>query len=215
MSVKRNIQLVGTVERKSRQKAALRENILEAAGRIVAREGFANLTMRRLADAIDYSPASLYLHFGSRDDIAWELCFQGYRQLLDSLLPCAGIVDPLARLQAIGEGYVRFGMENVETYRLIFMEDPRYTTSVITRRDVNSDVPGAKTFSMVVGAFAQLKNQDRIAKDLDSRLLAEAFWSAIHGIVSLKITCPQYPAHDAGQLARTQLKFFLAGLVNS
>ena len=206
---------MGTVERKSRQKAALREKILEAARRIVAREGFANLTMRRIADAIEYSPASLYLHFENRDEIAWELCFHGYRQLLDSLLPYATIEDPLERLQAIGEGYVRFGMENAETYRLIFMEDPRYTTSVITRRDVNSDLPGAKTFSMLVGAFEQLKGRDRIAKELDSRLLAEALWSAIHGIVSLKITCPQYPASDAGQLASTQLKFFLAGLVNS
>ncbi len=206
---------MGTVERKSRQKAELREKILDASKRIVTREGFANLTMRRIAEAIEYSPASLYLHFENRDEIAWELCFEGYHQLLESLLPFAAIEDPVERLQAIGAGYVRFGMEHAETYRLIFMEDPKYTTSVITRRDTNSDLPGAKTFSMLVGAFEQLKTQHRIARELDSTLLAETFWSGLHGVVSLKITCPQYPASDAESLVKTQLRFFLAGLVNS
>ena len=63
---------MGSAERKQRQKAQLREQILEAAREIVVKEGFRALSMRKLADAVEYAPATLYLHFQSRDEIARE-----------------------------------------------------------------------------------------------------------------------------------------------
>lgn len=117
---------MGIAERKSRQKQALRERILDAARRIVMREGFAALSMRKIADAIEYSPATLYLHFASRDEIAHALCAEGYAQLLETFVPLAGIVDPAERLRALGRAYVAFGVAHPETYRLIFMEDQSY-----------------------------------------------------------------------------------------
>ncbi|HEX3378408.1 MAG TPA: TetR/AcrR family transcriptional regulator [Paraburkholderia sp.] len=122
---------MGIAERKSRQKQALRERILDAARRIVVREGFAALSMRKIADAIEYSPATLYLHFASRDDIARALCTEGYAQLLATFVPLAQIADPAERLKALGRAYVAFGVEHPETYRLIFMEDPSYTGAAL------------------------------------------------------------------------------------
>ncbi|MGF6569441.1 transcriptional regulator, TetR family [Paraburkholderia fungorum] len=118
---------MGIAERKNRQKQALRERILDAARRIVMREGFAALSMRKIADAIEYSPATLYLHFASRDEIAHALCEEGFAQLLKTFEPLAAIVDPAERLKAFGRAYVAFGVAHPETYRLIFMEDPSYT----------------------------------------------------------------------------------------
>ncbi|WP_429324323.1 TetR/AcrR family transcriptional regulator [Paraburkholderia sp. GAS348] len=122
---------MGIVERKSRQKQALRERILDAARRIVMREGFASLSMRKIADAIEYSPATLYLHFASRDEIAQALCAEGYAQLLETFVPLAQIADPAERLRALGRAYVAFGVAHPETYRLIFMEDPSYTGAAL------------------------------------------------------------------------------------
>ncbi|MFL9868876.1 TetR/AcrR family transcriptional regulator [Paraburkholderia fungorum] len=123
---------MGIVERKNRQKQALRERILDAARRIVMREGFAALSMRKIADAIEYSPATLYLHFASRDEIARALCAEGYAQLLETFVPLAQIADPTARLKAVGRAYVAFGVAHPETYRLIFMEDPSYTGAALS-----------------------------------------------------------------------------------
>jgi AcrR family transcriptional regulator len=120
------MRVMGITERKTRQKQALRERILDAARRIVVREGFAALSMRKIADAIEYSPATLYLHFASRDEIARALCAEGYAQLLSSFEPLAHIADPAERLKALGRAYIAFGVEHPETYRLIFMEDPSY-----------------------------------------------------------------------------------------
>lgn len=122
---------MGIAERKNRQKQALRERILDAARRIVMREGFAALSMRKIADAIEYSPATLYLHFASRDEIARALCAEGYAQLLETFVPLAQIADPTARLKALGRAYVAFGVAHPETYRLIFMEDPSYTGAAL------------------------------------------------------------------------------------
>ncbi|CAE6874920.1 hypothetical protein R69927_03756 [Paraburkholderia domus] len=122
---------MGIVERKSRQKQALRERILDAARRIVMREGFAALSMRKIAEAIEYSPATLYLHFASRDEIAQALCAEGYAQLLETFVPLAQIADPTERLKALGRAYVAFGVAHPETYRLIFMEDPSYTGAAL------------------------------------------------------------------------------------
>jgi AcrR family transcriptional regulator len=118
--------VMGIAERKSRQKQALRERILDAARRIVMREGFTALSMRKIADAIEYSPATLYLHFASRDEIAHALCAEGYAQLLETFVPLADVIDPAERLKALGRAYVAFGVANPETYRLIFMEDQSY-----------------------------------------------------------------------------------------
>ncbi|WP_246217426.1 TetR/AcrR family transcriptional regulator [Paraburkholderia panacisoli] len=122
---------MGIVERKKRQKQALRERILDAARRIVVREGFAALSMRKIADAIEYSPATLYLHFASRDEIARALCAEGYAQLLATFVPLVGIADPAERLKALGRAYVAFGVAHPQTYRLIFMEDPSYTGAAL------------------------------------------------------------------------------------
>src|ERR1700684_1932545 len=123
--------VMGIVERKNRQKQALRERILDAARRIVMREGFASLSMRKIADAIEYSPATLSLHFASRDEIAQALCAEGYAQLLETFVPLAQIADPAERLRALGRAYVAFGVAHPQTYRLIFMEDPSYTGAAL------------------------------------------------------------------------------------
>jgi AcrR family transcriptional regulator len=132
--VNRKMRGMGITERKTRQKQALRERILDAARHIVVREGFAALSMRKIADAIEYSPATLYLHFESRDEIARALCAEGYAQLLSSFEPLAQIADPAERLRALGRAYVAFGVAHPETYRLIFMEDPSYMGAALGGR---------------------------------------------------------------------------------
>jgi AcrR family transcriptional regulator len=125
------MRAMGITERKTRQKQALRERILDAARRIVVREGFAALSMRKIADAIEYSPATLYLYFASRDEIARALCTEGYAQLLATFEPLAQIADPAERLKAMAHAYVGFGVAHPQTYRLIFMEDPTYLSAAL------------------------------------------------------------------------------------
>jgi AcrR family transcriptional regulator len=186
---------MGIPERKTREKEALRERILGAARRIVMRDGFGALSMRKIADAIEYSPATLYLHFASRDDIARALCEEGFAQLLASFAPAAQIADPRERLHALAHAYVAFGRDHPQTYRLIFMEDPAYTGAVLggARQDGDAGDAGDAAWRMLTDALDALKSTSRIAPDADSAVWADGLWATLHGIVALSLTCPVFP----------------------
>ncbi|CAG4891516.1 TetR/AcrR family transcriptional regulator [Paraburkholderia saeva] len=184
---------MGIAERKSRQKVALRERILDASRRIVMREGFAALSMRKIADAIEYSPATLYLHFASRDEIARALCAEGYAQLLASFEPLVQIADPVERLRALGHAYVAFGIAHPQTYRLIFMEDPSYTDAALAEAADASDEAGDTSFRLMVDSIDELRAAGRLPASAQGEVWAEALWATMHGVVALKLTCPVFP----------------------
>ncbi|MDY7230531.1 TetR/AcrR family transcriptional regulator [Hyalangium rubrum] len=202
---------MGSTERRQRQKEQLREQILEAARTIVVQEGFDALSMRKIADAVEYAPATLYLHFQSRDEIARELCVRGFRELWNFLAPAAPLADPLERLRVVAEGYVRFAMSHPETYRLIFMEDPKYTGTVLRG---GPDDPGEQSLLLMVRAFEELQEQGRLAKDAVPRRLSEVFWAGMHGVVSLKITCSDFLQTPAEEMTTTLTRALLDGLIS-
>jgi len=201
---------VGISARRDREKTELRGRILDAARDIVRREGFAALTIRKIADAIEYAPGTLYLYFENRDAIARELSFEGFRKLLDAFGAAATVADPLARLEAIGRAYVRFGMQNPETYRLIFMEDPQLTTAVF---QAAGDDPGQRAYRALVDPLEDLRKAGRLRPGADVQALCDTLWSLVHGIVSLKLTCPGFPLTPVEPLVDAALRTFLAGLV--
>jgi AcrR family transcriptional regulator len=204
---------MGSNERRARHKEALRERILEAARALIMRDGFASLTMRNIATAIEYSPAAIYLHFRDRDEIAKELSRQGYAQLYEALKPAAAIEDPRERLKEIGRAYVQFGMENPETYRLIFM-DYNYLAAVFGGEqqdpgaDQADDETGRGAFDLLMDNAAALP----LRAPGTPQQIAETLWAGVHGIVSLKLTCPAFPVSTAQQLARIMTQALVDGL---
>ncbi|MGF6444336.1 TetR/AcrR family transcriptional regulator [Paraburkholderia youngii] len=230
---------MGIAERKHRQKQALRERILDAARRIVVREGFDALSMRKIADAIEYSPATLYLHFASRDDIARALCEEGYAQLLATFVPLVQIADPAERLKALGRAYVAFGVQHPETYRLIFMEDPSYTGAALggaaagagkdggngddasanagtggstASRSNADDDPGDAALHIMIDALDELRAAGRLSASvasMESAVWAEALWASLHGIVALNLTCPVFPSAPLETLVGVTLDAWL------
>jgi AcrR family transcriptional regulator len=155
----------------------LRTQILDAARVIVVREGFDALSMRKIAAVVGYSPASLYLHFASRDAIAHALCAEGHAQLLESLHAHDDVAEPVERLKAMAHEYVTFGQTHREVYRLIFMQNPAYTDAAF--KDAAS--AGETVLSMLTRTLALVHNPPA---------RAETLWAALHGIVSLGVTAP-------------------------
>ncbi|EAU63842.1 conserved hypothetical protein [Stigmatella aurantiaca DW4/3-1] len=155
--------------------------------------------MRKLAEAIEYSPAAIYLHFKSRDAIARALCLQGFEEMLARLEPAAA--EPLAvrRLRALAEAYIGFGLEDPETYRLLFMTDPEFTTDIFR----GPEDAGGRAFQVLVQLVEALKDQGEVADTVPVVPLAEVLWGAFHGVVSLKLTCPVFPTSSVDQLVET------------
>ena len=205
---------MGISERKARQKADLKARILEAARAIVLADGFAGLTMRKIAQAIEYSPGTLYLHFAGRDDIARDLCIGGFRDLVAALTPVAAVAEPRARLEALADAYVRFGLERAETYRLVFMVDPTIVKAIYEGPDAGGpDDPGAQAYGLLAAGFFELKAAGRLAPRAEPTVLTDAFWASLHGIVSLKLTCPGFPATPVEILVPALVRSLLDGML--
>lgn len=186
---------MGITERRQREKEGLRSRILDAARELFAAHGYEAVTMRRIAEAIEYSPTALYVHFKDKDALIRELCLADFDDLAVGLRRIAKEPDPLERLRRIGMAYVEFAIERPNHYRLMFMT-PHPEGSHPTEEDkaVRAGNPEADAYALLVATI-----EEAIAKGLlrpemkDAHLVAQATWAGVHGVVSLHIAKKQDP----------------------
>jgi AcrR family transcriptional regulator len=194
-------------QRRSREKADLRAQILEAARRIVVKDGFGALSMRKLAEAVDYTAGTIYLYFKDRDDIAAQLAGIGLGELLARIQEKATHRDPARRILQLSRAYIEFALENPESYRLVFMENPQTANGMLEVEDG----PGRKALELLTQAIDELRGRKPGASG-DSYKLAEAIWAAIHGVASLKLISPNFPATSADDWGDTVTRTLIAGI---
>ncbi|MBV8637176.1 MAG: TetR/AcrR family transcriptional regulator [Candidatus Eremiobacteraeota bacterium] len=201
------------MERRARQREEVRSQIVDAARDIVVNEGYHALTMRRIAEAVEYSPAAIYQYFQNRDAIAVAVTSEGFVQLLHAFAPSRSLDNPRARLEAIARAYVDFGLTNPQTYRLMFMEDPEITRALLAQPDRND--PGTQAYLAIVEPIALLAQQGAIdaRDDASVRAIADTLWVTVHGIVSLKLTCPTFPETPVDVLIASAMRTFFEGIL--
>src|SRR5688500_2958677 len=112
---------MGITERKEKQKQEIRKMILDASMKLFAEQGFENVSIRKIADLIEYSPTTVYLYFKDKNEILFNLHEVGFRKMADYNADLWTIKNPLIRLHKMGENYIRFGVENPEYYDLMFI----------------------------------------------------------------------------------------------
>jgi AcrR family transcriptional regulator len=90
---------MGMRERRARQRKSLRQQILDAASELFVRDGFENVSMRRIADKIEYSPTTIYLYFHDKAELLDQVCQETFARLLEVLSKIMDQPgDPLERL---------------------------------------------------------------------------------------------------------------------
>src|SRR5262245_39054027 len=73
---------MGIKERHERDREAIKRAILDAARNLFVSEGYQNVSIRKIAERIEYSPAAIYGYFSSKDDIFFALAEEGFRLLM-------------------------------------------------------------------------------------------------------------------------------------
>src|SRR5918994_4964149 len=101
---------MGTIERRERERTETRDKILAAARELFAREGYEAVSMRRIAEAIEYSPTAIYVHFRDKQDLMFQICQQDFVALAGGIADLQQIADPVERIRTMGEAYVWFGV---------------------------------------------------------------------------------------------------------
>ena len=112
---------MGTTERRERERQELRDRILDAARALFAEQGYDAVTMRKIAEKIEYSPTAIYFHFKDKQTLLQELCDTDFGALASEFQKIAGNADPVDRLRLIGRAYVEFAIAYPNHYRLMFM----------------------------------------------------------------------------------------------
>jgi AcrR family transcriptional regulator len=175
---------MGIVERKEKQKQEIHKQILDASMKLFVEQGFVNVSIRKIADLIEYSPTTVYLYFKDKDEILFELHqigFQKFDAMNDDLV---SIRNPLLRLQKMGENYLNFGMDNPEYYDLMFVQcSPMVTLSGMECSDwKNGDAAMGRLRNTVIDCMEQ-----GFIAETDPGVLSLSIWSMVHGLVSLAI----------------------------
>jgi len=176
---------LGPRERREREREEIRTKILDAARELFASEGVESVTMRRIADRIEYSPTAIYFHFRDKDALLAELCDHDFREFAHQFTALAAIADPLERLRAVGHAYIDFGFRNRSHYRLMFMT-PRANASRDSQLAKGNPEEDAYAFvkSILVEAIAAKRLRAELT---DADLLTQVIWSGVHGVISLEI----------------------------
>jgi len=189
----------------------LREEIIDATERLLLEKGDQDaVSIRAVADAVGVTPPSIYLHFSDKNELIFAVCERHFARFDAELLAArAAHDDPIGSLLACGHAYVRFGLENPEHYRILFMTKPEQTPDSWTPEKMM----GSAAFEHLVEAVAEAIEAIDIQPRPDPVFVSISLWSIAHGITSLLLTHPQFPWPDQSQLIDYVLRMPIEGLL--
>ena len=174
---------MGVVERKAREREALRRQIIEAAMQLFREESYAAVSMRKIAKRIEYSVGTLYLHYRDKDELFLAVQEEAFRQAFEYIQKIPAGLPPLERLRMLGERYIRFGLEHPDLYRLMFMmahpmqalpKDENWRSGIFLHEFLTATIRDCMEANVIHGD--------------DPHRIGFALWSFVHGMVSLRIS---------------------------
>jgi AcrR family transcriptional regulator len=188
---------LGISERKQRQKEQVRHTILEAAWQIVLSQGWSSLSVRSIADAIEYSTPVIYSHFAAKENLLQEFYRQGFQLLGEHLAEVSSnYEDPDEKIHAVAIAYWDFAFKHKEFYQLMFGVNIEccYKAEIVTEEKKEVLELFEK---MIVEALSRNKN------DLaDPSLKRSTFWCILHGLVAINITGRGRILKEEGKMER-------------
>lgn len=201
---------MGVKERRARQKRYLRQEILDAASELFVRDGYENVSMRRIADKIEYSPTTIYIYFKDKGDLLEQVCketFGGLVQLLTKIMDQPG--DPIDRLKKGLLAYIEFGLENPHQYRATFMMP--IPEGFDRTKYQQEDSPGMQAFSFLIRGVTDCVKAGKLPA-LNVELASQTLWAGIHGITSLLITKSWFPWVGRDKVIHSTVDTLVSGL---
>jgi len=162
-----------------RRKAATRERILQAAIELAHEEGWPNLTMRRIAERIQYTHPALYAYFNTKEELLLALLREGVHQLHAALETARQLApDPEAALRAIVEAYWNFARLHPELYQVMHgFGGVAFTTAEVQPEERQVGDPVAAVIRELLAHHGQEPG------DVGRKVVL--LWSALHGLVTL------------------------------
>ena len=175
---------MGIAERKEKQKSEIKKMILDASMKLFVEEGFESVTIRKIADIIQYSPTTIYLYFKDKNEIFYSLHELGFQKLGEINRNLADIKNPVTRLFKMGENYIDFGLGNQEFYDIMFIS--RAPMQVLEAMENCDWKYGEAALHTLMDTVEECMKKGYIQK-ANVQAVSMAIWGMVHGLVSLQI----------------------------
>jgi len=178
---------MGVKERREREKSETRDKILDAARELFVTEGYEGVSMRKVADRIEYSPTAIYFHFADKNELFRELCHQDYARLAEVFQSSVMSTEPLERLKQIGAIYIDFGMRYPNHYKFMFMTPhPPHEPDEVDRQMIGN--PEVDAYAFLKWAVQQAIDAGCLRPEIrDAEVVSQTLWASVHGVISLHI----------------------------
>jgi AcrR family transcriptional regulator len=175
---------VGVKERREREKQELKQSILDAAREIASEDGWQSVTIRRVAEMIEYSPPTIYEHFESKDAILVELVGEGFNILFGRLRAAFDATnDPNQRMIKLALAYCDFAWDHQELYQVMHgLGGASCSASDVPQSHEMEDIG-----SMLIAAVRDIFGAVELGPD-DLHAALDIHWATLHGIVSLTMS---------------------------
>ncbi|MEL6780867.1 MAG: TetR/AcrR family transcriptional regulator [Pseudomonadota bacterium] len=177
-----------------RRRHKVREAILDAAETVFAQHGEAGLSIRKLADAIDYSPAAIYKYFGSKTELVDELKEAFFARILGCIEDQQGSEKPFPeKARECVAVYVSTALEKPHHYAAAFsgIAEPARQDD-----DAFEHSNKARAFDHLASMVADGQALGFFRKDFDPELAAKSVWAASHGLALMMMHMPAFPNFD-------------------
>ncbi|MCE9577354.1 MAG: TetR/AcrR family transcriptional regulator [Deltaproteobacteria bacterium] len=176
---------MSTADRIERERLAKRTRILDAARELFVERGIAAVTLREIAQRIEYSTTAIYVQFKDKQDLVDQMVREDFAAFANALhAAAANVADPIERLGRLGDAYVEYALTLPRHYQLLFM----------TPLDAASDAPevheptGIDGYRVLLETVRECIAAGRFRAELrDADGIAQAIWATVHGVVSLLI----------------------------
>lgn len=197
---------MGITERKEREREEMRDLILQAARKLFLTQGYEKMSIRGIAEAIEYSPATIYLYYKDKNELFFSLHKDAFQKMMEEFSVVAAVTDPFERLVALGRQYIKFAIENPELYDLMFiMEAPMETLAC--REEVWED--GQTSFGFLKIVIGDCINAGYFKNTEDIENSSLTIWSFMHGLITIYLKKRMSMFEDNREMERIEESFKL------
>ncbi|MEL6412489.1 MAG: helix-turn-helix domain-containing protein [Pseudomonadota bacterium] len=192
-----------------RRRNKIRARILAAAERVFAREGADGLSIRRLAETIDYSPAAIYKYFKSKDELVDELKETFFELILQTVHRIVDKTTPFSeRSRDCVATYVQIAIEKPYHYAAAFAGESNTVAPVDGEPGFAASKKG-QAFMVLSGMIAEGVENGTFRSDIDPVLAAKSIWASMHGLAMMIVHIPTFPAFKPDQETMARDEFIL------
>lgn len=179
---------------------------MDAARDLFVAEGYQSVSMRKIADKINYSPTTIYLYFKDKNDLMHQICEQTFARLAQNIKAIQQLSDnPLEKLRSGMREYVHFGLKHPSQYEITFITP--LPASIEAEFELTN---GSIAFNTMRDVVAECVAAN-LLKSKDVELISQTMWAGIHGVTAVLIQHRGFPFVERDKLIDNLIDTLIAG----